>query len=117
MNLENIEDVKELEIKELRVKELGDEVNNDVIEVKEKKKGRTPALVKAQKAYRQRRRALGITRTPKEKEAQERYRKKNMGREDVKEKKRGYAKTYYYKHREEVLNKKKIIRDKSKEEN
>ena len=75
---------------------------------------RSLALVKAQYKYYLKKKGMGITRTVKEKEAQERYRKKNMGREDVKAKKREHAKTYYYKNRERLLKEKQDKRDAKK---
>jgi len=95
---------------EVKNEEKNEEVNNHEDE-DGKKKGRSKALIKAQKKYYQKCKALGLTRTEKSRQAQERYRIKNKDKEEVKKKKREYAKKYYDNNREKVLKRKKEIRD------
>ena len=101
---------EEVKNEEVKNEEKNEEVNNHEDE-DGKKKGRSKALIKAQKKYYQKCKALGLTRTEKSRQAQERYRIKNKDKEEVKKKKREYAKKYYDNNREKVLKRKKEIRD------
>ena len=75
---------------------------------------RSPALIKAQRKYYQKQKAMGITRTPSMKKAQDKYRKSVMHTEKFKNHYAKYSMNFYNLNKEKISKQRKATRDKKK---